>query len=120
VSIYSASALVQGIEYYKSLGSKHPDSSIGLMHYNLGGYEPGDIQVVSAFDIDVRKVVKGLREALFAKPNCTKVFYDTCPIFLLRLLWGIFSMGLLNTCLITLTKGVLYLPKQNLSMLLKC
>ena len=83
-----ASALVQGIEYYKSLGSKHPDSSIGLMHYNLGGYEPGDIQVVSAFDIDVRKVGKGLREALFAKPNCTKVFYDNLPDFPVKVSMG--------------------------------
>lgn len=67
-----ASALLQGIEMYKN----SPEDSIGLMHYNLGGYTPGDVNVVAAFDVDKRKVGKPLKEALFAKPNCTKVFYD--------------------------------------------
>jgi myo-inositol-1-phosphate synthase len=44
------------------------------MHYDLGGYLPQDIAVAAAFDIDVRKVNKPLGEAIFAKPNCTKVF----------------------------------------------
>ncbi|MGO9379733.1 MAG: inositol-3-phosphate synthase [Dissulfurispiraceae bacterium] len=70
-----ASSLVQGIEYYKSLGIGAVDEVSGLMHYDLGGYMPEDIDVVAAFDIDKRKVNKPLREALFAKPNCTKVFY---------------------------------------------
>lgn len=83
-----ASALIQGIEYYKSLGSNHPDSSIGLMHYNLGGYEPQDIEVVSAFDIDVRKVGKDLKEALLAKPNCAKLFYDKLPDFKIKVSMG--------------------------------
>lgn len=83
-----ASALIQGIEYYKSLGSRHPDSSIGLMHYNLGGYEPADIKVVSAFDIDKRKAGKTLKEAVFAKPNCTKVFFDKLPDFPVRVSMG--------------------------------
>lgn len=83
-----ASALIQGIEYYKSLDSKHSDSSIGLMHYNLGGYEPKDIEVVSAFDIDVRKVGKDLKEALLAKPNCTKLFYDKLPDFKVKVSMG--------------------------------
>jgi len=70
-----ASALLQGIEMYKN----SPDNTIGLMHYDLGGYTPGDIEVVAAFDIDKRKVGKRLREAVFAKPNCTKVFYENLP-----------------------------------------
>ena len=74
-----ASSLIQGIEYYKSLGTDHEDGASGLMHYNLGGYFPGDIEVVAAFDIDRRKVNKPLREAIFAKPNCTKVFYPQLP-----------------------------------------
>ncbi len=49
------------------------------MHYDLGGYKPGDIKVVAAFDIDARKVGKPLKEAIFAKPNCTKVFYPDVP-----------------------------------------
>jgi len=71
-----ASALVQGIEYYKN---KRPEDAIGLMHWNIGGYEPGDIDVVCAFDIDKRKVGKDLSEAIFAPPNCTKIFYKDVP-----------------------------------------
>jgi myo-inositol-1-phosphate synthase len=51
------------------------------MHHDLGGYLPGDIEVVAAFDIDKRKVNKSLKAALFAKPNCTKVFYPQLPDF---------------------------------------
>ena len=76
-----ASSLVQGIEYYKSLGKGAGDAALGLMHHDLGGYMPGDIEVVAAFDIDKRKVNHSLKEALFAKPNCTKVFYPQLPDF---------------------------------------
>lgn len=67
-----ASSLVQGIEFYKK--RKMSKTSSGLMHYRLGGYLPGDITVVAAFDIDRRKVGKPLHEAIFARPNCTKAF----------------------------------------------
>jgi myo-inositol-1-phosphate synthase len=46
------------------------------MHLDIGGYKPWDIEVGAAFDIDKRKVGKSLREAIFAKPNCTKVFFS--------------------------------------------
>jgi myo-inositol-1-phosphate synthase len=42
----------------------------------LAGYAPGDIQIVAAIDVDARKVGRPLHEALFAPPNCTKVFFD--------------------------------------------
>ncbi|MEW6162114.1 MAG: inositol-3-phosphate synthase [Nitrospirota bacterium] len=74
-----ASSLIQGIEYYKALGESHPDRALGLMHYDLGGYRPSDIQIVAAFDIDKRKVGRPLREAIFARPNCTKVFNEKLP-----------------------------------------
>jgi myo-inositol-1-phosphate synthase len=61
-----ASALIQGIEYYRH----NADTEEGLMHRNLGGYLPEDIQVVAAFDIDRRKVGRPLEEAIFAPPNC--------------------------------------------------
>jgi myo-inositol-1-phosphate synthase len=70
-----ASSLIQGIAYYKTMREDDSGRSPGLMHYNLGGYAPGDITVAAAFDIDVRKVNKPIEEAMFAKPNCTKVFY---------------------------------------------
>ena len=41
-----------------------------------GGYRPGDIHVVAAWDVDRRKVGRDVAEAIFAKPNCTAVF---CP-----------------------------------------
>lgn len=70
-----ASALIQGIEYYKRIKSSNPESSLGLMHYNLGGYTPDNIKIVAAFDIDKRKVDKPINEAIFSRPNCTKIFY---------------------------------------------
>ncbi len=74
-----ASSLIQGIEYYKTTGLDASGGALGLMHYNLGGYLPGDIEVVAAFDIDKRKVNKPLKEAVFAKPNCTKAFFPMLP-----------------------------------------
>ena len=65
-----ASSLVQGVAYYRRAN----DNTVGLMHWDLGGYDPTDIEVVSAYDIDERKVGADLAEAIFAKPNCTAVF----------------------------------------------
>ncbi|MBP1735328.1 MAG: Myo-inositol-1-phosphate synthase [Deltaproteobacteria bacterium] len=65
-----ASSIVQGLSYY----TKHSDEKIGLMHPKICGYGPQDIKVVAAFDIDKRKVGKPLEEAIFAPPNCTKIF----------------------------------------------
>ena len=70
-----ASSLIQGIEYYK-FEDKEP---IGLMHREIGGYKPGDIEVVAAFDIDARKLGKDVSEAIFAPPNCTAVFCPDIP-----------------------------------------
>ena len=75
-----ASALIQGIEFYKKNGPVDPFLP-GLMHYNLNGYIPGDIQVVAAIDIDQRKVRRPLKEAVFAEPNCAKVFHPNLPDF---------------------------------------
>lgn len=71
-----ASSLLQGIEYYRNNGNK---SVNGLMHWELGGYLPYDIEVVAAFDIDKRKVGKDVSEAIFEKPNCTTVFCRDIP-----------------------------------------
>ncbi|MEK7308203.1 MAG: inositol-3-phosphate synthase, partial [Nitrospirota bacterium] len=83
-----ASSLIQGIEHYRSLGKDNPKKSLGLMHYDLGGYAPGDIEVVAAFDIDSRKVGKSLRDAVFAKPNCTKIFYPNIPDYDVTVMMG--------------------------------
>jgi myo-inositol-1-phosphate synthase len=71
-----ASSLIQGINYYRDTGS---EDAIGLMHWEIGGCKPYDIEVVTAFDIDRRKVDKDVAEAIFEKPNCTKVFYSNIP-----------------------------------------
>lgn len=70
-----ASALLQGIAFYQKNGMERGGrQALGLMHYDLGGYKPWDIEVAAAFDIDRRKVGKSLKEAIFAKPNCTQIF----------------------------------------------
>ncbi len=73
-----ASSLVQGIHHYRKVGA-NDESVPGLMHNVLGGYKIGDIEVVAAFDIDERKVGRDLSEAIFAEPNCTRVFYEEIP-----------------------------------------
>jgi myo-inositol-1-phosphate synthase len=66
-----ASSLVQGLEYYKD---KNAENAIGLMHWEVAGYRPHDVEVAAAFDIDLRKVGKDISEAIFEAPNCTAVF----------------------------------------------
>jgi myo-inositol-1-phosphate synthase len=70
------SSLIQGIHYYRG---KNREDAIGLMHYDMNGYKPGDIEVVAAFDVDQRKVGRDVNEAIFAKPNCTTVFCPELP-----------------------------------------
>ena len=45
-----ASSLVQGIAYY---AGREQEDIAGLMHPDIGGWKPGDLQIVAAFDIDV-------------------------------------------------------------------
>ncbi|MFQ6064837.1 MAG: inositol-3-phosphate synthase [Candidatus Bathyarchaeia archaeon] len=67
-----ASALVQGVEYYKN---SDPEPSVpGLMHPNFGGYRVEDISFVAAFDVNELKIEKDLSEAIFAEPNCCVKF----------------------------------------------
>ena len=68
-----ASSLVQGIEYYR----RRNEQPAGLMRESICGWRPADIEVVAAFDVDERKVGRSLEEAVFAAPNCTRVFQPT-------------------------------------------
>ena len=70
------SSLIQGIYYYQD---KTPDNAIGLMHWDIGGYKPSDVEVVAAFDIDQRKVGTDVNKAIFSNPNCTIVFCENIP-----------------------------------------
>jgi len=69
-----ASALVQGVQYYKNAAEN--DLVPGIMHVNLGGYHISDIEFSAAFDIVDTKVGKDLSEAIFAYPNNTIKFAD--------------------------------------------
>ena len=71
-----ASSLIQGIYYYQN--NRNSDFS-GLMHEDIGGYKPWDLEIVAAWDIDARKVGKDVSEAIFAPPNCTAVFCPDVP-----------------------------------------
>lgn len=64
-----ASALVQGVAYYRDaeVGAAVP----GLMHVELGGYHVRDIEFVAAFDVAEGKVGRDLAEAILAAPNNT-------------------------------------------------
>lgn len=80
-----ASSLIQGIHYYSRDRS---DEAIGLMHWEIGGYTPHDIEVVAAFDIDKRKVGKDVSEAIFEKPNCTTIFCRDIPLSRVKVMMG--------------------------------
>ena len=71
-----ASSLIQGTEYYKG---KNAGGATGLMHWEIGGYRPYDIEVAAAFDIDARKVGKDVSDAVFELPNCTTKFCENLP-----------------------------------------
>jgi len=58
------SALVQGFHLYRSAGEP-----VGIIHEAIGGYTVSDIEFVSAYDIDRRKVGMDLSEAIFSEPN---------------------------------------------------
>ncbi len=70
------SSLYQGFEYYKG---NTADNVPGVMFSDIGGYRTSDIEVVAAFDVDPRKVGKPVGEAIFAKPNCARVFQEKVP-----------------------------------------
>lgn len=70
----SASALIQGVEYYKD--AKENITVPGLMHVNFGGYHIRNVKFVAAFDVNKNKIGKDLSEAIFAEPNCAVKFAD--------------------------------------------
>lgn len=70
------SALYQGFAYYKK---NHGVEVPGLMFEDIGGYAPTDVEVVAAFDVDPRKVGQPVGRAIFAKPNCARVFMPQVP-----------------------------------------
>lgn len=70
----SASALVQGVQYY---GDAKENASVpGLMHVDFGGYHVRDVKFVAAFEVNKKKIGKDLSEAIFTEPNCCAKFAE--------------------------------------------
>lgn len=78
-----ASSLVQGAAYYRK-----NNSAGGLIHREIGGYGPADVEFVMAVDVDARKVGKDISEAIFAPPNCTAVFEPDVPTTGVKVMMG--------------------------------
>jgi myo-inositol-1-phosphate synthase len=74
----SASALVQGVEYYKD--AKKDATVPGLMHVDFGGYHIRDVKFVGAFEVNKKKIGKDLSEAIFTEPNCCAKFAAVPPL----------------------------------------
>lgn len=66
-----ASALLQGLEYYKTKPTK------GLMKSVIGGYTVEHIEVVLAFDVDRRKVGQTIQDAIYLGNNCCYKMVDS-------------------------------------------
>ena len=69
-----ASALVQGVEYYKN--AKERAHVPGLMHVKFGDYHIRDVRFVAAFDVNRNKIGKDLADAIWTEPNCCAKFAD--------------------------------------------
>jgi myo-inositol-1-phosphate synthase len=74
-----ASSLLQGIEFYRAADHEAASAHVGLMHHDLCGYRPSEIDVVCAFDVDQRKVGQPLDVAALASPNNTRTLYPKLP-----------------------------------------
>jgi myo-inositol-1-phosphate synthase len=73
-----ASSLVQGVEFYRDADPL--DQVPGLMHVDLGGWHPRDIEFTAAFDVNATKVGLDLADAIYAEPNNTIRFADVPPL----------------------------------------
>ena len=72
-----ASSLIQGVEYYKDAD---PASTVpGLMHVQFGDYHVRDLEFVTAFDVDSKKVGIDIAEAITASENNTIKLTDVPP-----------------------------------------
>jgi myo-inositol-1-phosphate synthase len=73
-----AASLVQGVHYYRDAD---PAGSIpGLMHVTFGDYHVRDVEFVTAFDVDAKKVGFDLSEAIAASENNTIKICDVPPL----------------------------------------
>jgi len=73
-----AASLVQGVHYYRDADPAHKVP--GLMHVEFGPYHVRDIEFVTAFDVDAKKVGRDLSEAILASENNTIKLCDVPPL----------------------------------------
>jgi myo-inositol-1-phosphate synthase len=66
-----ASALVQGVEYYK----KYPEKIIGMLP-EITQYKVEDIKFVLGIDVNSDKIGKDLSKAIFIEPNCNLKLFE--------------------------------------------
>ena len=64
-----ASSFVQGLAHYADVPGNEPPP--GLMNVELGGYQVGDMEIATAFDVHAGKVGRDVSQAIFAGPNNT-------------------------------------------------
>lgn len=83
-----ASSLIQGIYFDSPLN--------GVLHKEISNYSSNDIEVVAAFDIDIRKVGKDISQAIFAKPNNTLIFNKEIPFLHVPVMRGPTMDGFAN------------------------
>ena len=69
-----ASSLVQGVHFYRD--AVPGDFIPGLMHSDIAGYRPRDIEFSAAFDVHADKVGRDLAEAIVQPPNNTIRFAE--------------------------------------------
>jgi myo-inositol-1-phosphate synthase len=72
-----ATSLIQGVQYYRDAD---PEQQVpGLMHVQFGPYHVRDVQFVSAFDVDAKKVGQDIADAIGASENNTIKICDVPP-----------------------------------------
>src|SRR5207247_8988991 len=73
-----ASALIQGIQYYRKNPASEDGLTTGLMHPSFGPYRVEDITFVAAFEVNKKKIGGDLSKAIFTERNCApKISDDT-------------------------------------------
>src|SRR5947199_3674259 len=64
-----ASALIQGVQYYRKNPPKEDNLTTGLMHPKFGDYRVEDITFVAAFEVNRKKIGNDISKAVFSEMN---------------------------------------------------
>src|SRR5438552_4537044 len=75
-----ASALIQGIQYYRKNPPTENGLTTGLMHPSFGPYKAEDITFVTAFEVNKKKIGGYLSKAIFTEPNSAPKISDVPDI----------------------------------------